>query len=389
MILIDEPFVSEFLIETIKTHEFPIVATPIAKELIPLAGLNWKTEEEAIQLLHKHPSTSIYSNSENALDWVTAHNPQGDLSRQIKLLKDKSAFRSLTQNLFPDFYYQTLLVEELQKINPRDLPFPLVVKPSIGFFSIGVHILHNEEDWNRICNLLTDETLTSDFPNSVLDTSQFILEQYLSGEEYAIDYYHDRSGQVVILNIWHHLFSSKSDTSDRVYITSKAIIEKNHDQVKDFLTSVGESINLRNFPAHAEVRINEQGVIQPIEINPLRFGGWCTTADMMGIALGFNPYTAFMLQRKPNWDAIFRGREDKLYSIVVLDKPAQLDDIDMDYFHYDLLLADFENPILLRKMDIYKHPVFGFLFTETSAEHVQELTNILTSDLSKYIIKKH
>jgi hypothetical protein len=30
----------------------------------------------------------------------------------------------------------------------------------------------------------------------------------------------------VLLNVLHHLFSSGTDTSDRVYSTSKAIIEK-------------------------------------------------------------------------------------------------------------------------------------------------------------------
>ena len=36
---------------------------------------------------------------------------------------------------------------------------------------------------------------------------------------------------------------------------------------------------LKNFPLHTEVRVNEKGEIIPIEVNPMRFGGWCTTAD--------------------------------------------------------------------------------------------------------------
>ena len=52
------------------------------------------------------------------------------------------------------------------------------------------------------------------------------MEEYVEGEEYAIDCYFDEKGEVVILNILHHKFSSGRDTSDRVYSTSKEIILK-------------------------------------------------------------------------------------------------------------------------------------------------------------------
>jgi hypothetical protein len=34
------------------------------------------------------------------------------------------------------------------------------------------------------------------------------------------------------------------------------------------------------------------GKITPIEVNP-RFGGFCTTADLLGVTLGFNEYKCF------------------------------------------------------------------------------------------------
>ncbi len=49
---------------------------------------------------------------------------------------------------------------------------------------------------------------------------------------------------------------------------------------------------------------------------------------------------------------------------------------------------DFENPLVIRKMDVVKYSVFGFVFAETSPENQQELNNILVSDLRKYISAK-
>jgi hypothetical protein len=47
------------------------------------------------------------------------------------------------------------------------------------------------------------------FPENVLNTSNFIIEEFIRGEEYAIDYYYDNNGDAVLLNVLHHLFSSE------------------------------------------------------------------------------------------------------------------------------------------------------------------------------------
>jgi hypothetical protein len=51
MFLIDKPFVSDFLIETIKDNNYKIIATKVAKELLKDDSLVWIEQEEAITLL--------------------------------------------------------------------------------------------------------------------------------------------------------------------------------------------------------------------------------------------------------------------------------------------------------------------------------------------------
>jgi hypothetical protein len=190
---------------------------------------------------------------------------------------------------------------------------------------------------------------------------------------------------VVILNILHHKFSSGSDTSDRVYSTSKEIVLKFKSSFAEKLHSIGLKSGLRNFPAHVEVRVDSKGRIIPIEINPLRFGGLCTTGDLLGVAIGYNPYEYFLGNQKPDWEQVFEGKEKLIYSIIVLNNNSGLAPAKIENFDYKLLSADFENPLLIRKLDVKKFSVFGFLFAETSPGNEEELDSILVSDLRKYI----
>ena len=388
MFLIDKPFVSDFLIKTIKDNDYKIIATKVAKELIKDDSLAWIAEEEALALLKKNPEISVYSNSENALAWIDQYYGESELSSQLQVLKNKVKFRELIKELFPDFYFKQISIEEIQQLSNDEIRFPFVIKPAVGFFSIGVHIVENDKDWIKAKSELQPDKLKSIFPENVLNTSNFIIEEFIRGEEYAIDYYYDNNGDAVLLNVLHHLFSSGTDTSDRVYSTSKAIIEKYKIDLECFLSKIGKELHLKNFPAHAEVRIDENGKIIPIEVNPLRFGGFCTTADLLGVTLGFNEYKCFRENKKPDWDSVFKGKENKIFSVIVLDNNSGIIPSDILRFNYSDLAEDFENPVLIRELDINNYPVFGFAFIESTANNQKELNDILTSDLRKYIVSK-
>jgi hypothetical protein len=130
----------------------------------------------------------------------------------------------------------------------------------------------------------------------------------------------------------------------------------------------------------------ENGTVLPIEVNPMRFGGWCTTADISHLAYGFNPYLCYFLQEKPNWDEALQGKDGKLFSLIVLDNSTGINVNQISAFNFEKLLSNFEKPMELRKIDYREHSVFGFLFTETSANNFDELKKILNSNLSEFII---
>ncbi len=387
MILIDQPYVSDFLINTIKKNNFQIISTPEAKNLISDNSLNWITEEQAKAIFVKNPNTPIYSNSENAINWVNTNLDFSKLPVQIQIFKNKIKFRESVKEIFPNYFFKGIEFNELDNLSLENLKFPFIIKPSIGFFSVGVHKVDKPDEWPQILNKIKLEvaTIEGQYPNEVIDTSQFIIEEYIEGKEYAIDCYFNKNGKAIVLNILHHVFSSDKDVSDRVYTTSKKIIEKHLSKVEKFLKQIGDKANLKNFPIHVEIRIDKTGNIIPIEVNPLRFGGWCTTGDLSWYAYEINSYEYFLYQKKPNWTEILKTKKDKKYSIIVLDNNSGYKENEIDYFDYEKLLNDFEKPLILRKVDFNQYPVFGFLFTENNNTNKNELNSILKSNLQRYI----
>jgi len=325
--------------------------------------------------------------SENSIDWITKNLAFSNLPEKIALFKDKLKFRELTKSIFPNFYFKGVCVEDLTKIQFKEITQPFIIKPKVGFFSMGVYKVSSYKEWINTIDLIIEEIeqIKDLYPKEVLDTSSFIIEQCINGEEFAVDAYYNSTGEPVILSILKHTFSSDKDVSDRVYTSSKDIIENNLKEFTNFVEKIGKLAGVKNFPIHIELRRDDDGTLLPIEVNPMRFGGWCTTADISFLAYGFNPYLYYYSQKKPNWSEVLKGKEEKLFSIIVLDNSTGIDVNKITSFNYEKLLLNFEKPIELRKIDYKKYPVFGFLFTETREDNFIELKNILDSDLSEFV----
>ncbi len=390
MIILDKPYVSKFLQETIRDFKIPVLKTEILQEIDLIENLVYIDKESALKKLKNDNYSPLYTNSENSINWIKNNLAFTGLPERINIFKDKVKFRELLKTIYPYFYYREINLEEIDDVKYADLPQPFVFKPSVGFFSIGVSSVPDEETWNSTKELIKTQinTIKNLYPEEVIDVSKFIIEEYVEGTEYAFDAYYDSEGHPVILNILQHIFSSNEDVSDRVYVTSKDIIENNLDLFNNFLETVGNLSGLKNFPLHVEVRLSDDDKLVPIEINPMRFGGWCTTADMTYYALNFNSYEYFFSQKKPDWNELLKDKGGKLFSIIVLDNSTGYDGRMIENFDYDKLLASFENPLELRKINYEEYPVFGFLFTETSQDNLTELQRILTSDLREFITLK-
>lgn len=383
MIILDKPYVSDLLKNTIEKNNFPVLKNSTAEVLNLHSNSNLWDENSAINKIKRELEQTLYCNSENAIDWIAENLDFTDIPQKINLFKDKVKFRKLIADIYPNFYFREVDFEQLEKFDYTKIKFPVVLKPSVGFLSFGVYVIYNSSEWNTIIKSLKSDIdrFKSLFPDTVVNTSKFIIEEMIEGEEYAVDVYFDNHGKPVILNIFKHPFVSETDVSDRVYYTSKEIIKTHRNNFETLFAKIGAAANLKNFPAHIELRVNENHIV-PIEVNPMRFAGWCLT-DLAYHSWGINIYEYYFAQKKPDWDNILTQNDDSIYYFVAAGTPPEINREDIKSVKYDDFLKNIKTPLEVRKLDYKKLPLFAIVFAKTN--DYNEISNILELDLNKYI----
>lgn len=382
MIVLDEPYVSEPLIDWLEASGHPVLDNAVSRCIAEEGhGLTLVDAAEATRRIDA--GERVYTNSENALAWIVENVSNAGLVRAIELFKDKAAMRRALAGLDPDLFFKTCSIDELFKLDFEHLPLPFVLKPSVGFCSVGVYAIHSREDWERaLADIQKNASSWHDrYPESVIGSGSFILEGYLEGTEYALDAYFDENGAAHVLNVLRHDFSSPEDTSDRMYVTSAAIVRENGPAFAAWLDRVNALVGARNFPVHVELRVHD-GHVSPIEFNPLRFAGLGGT-DVSYYAYGFRTYQAFLENDAPDFDVAFAGKDDKVYTMSLLNPPR--DATGDERFDYDAFRARFSHVLELRPFDVRRVGSYGFLFLEVDPSTNAELDFLQNSDLKEFL----
>lgn len=386
MIILEKPYVSEFLIDTIVQNDWAVLENQAVDEAEIEEGAFDKIPPEVAKnyyLTQEYPL--IYANSENAITWVLDNLPESNLSSYIKLFKDKIAFREMLKELYPDFYFQAIEFEELKNTSSDNIKFPVVIKPAVGFLSFGVHTVKDDKEWKDAIAALEREMKQAAqmYPEHVVNSSKFIIEEMIEGEEFAIDAYYDRDGEPVILNIFQHPFFSSKDVSDRIYLMSTGIMIKYMAKFGLLLREIGELRNIKNFPMHIEIRVTADGRIIPIEVNPMRFAGWCTT-DVAKYAWGINVYECFYNQKRPDWNSILANAGKEVFYFSMAEVPAGMDRKKIKGFEYERFLANYSNVLEVRRINPQNNPLFAIIFGST--HNKEEVVKILSLKTRDYVI---
>lgn len=385
MIILEEPYVSKFLLETIQRLNIPVLQNEAIEKMKITAPLHFLSPEKFISQYQKNPNTPLYSSSENALDWVVQNLKVNRLPQKIQYFKDKFHFRELVKNLYPNFKYFKTPFSQLKSFDLSKLSFPVIIKPNIGFFSVGVYKVNSAKEWNSVNDLLINEmnNIKGIFPSTVVDSAEFIIEDCIEGDEYAVDVYFDDHSQPVILNIMKHIFASPEDTSDRLYITSKEIIESTYDIFNDVLSAIGNLAQIPQFPMHIEFRKDDQNQVGIIEANSLRFAGLCVT-DLAYFAYGSNNYELFFNNLKPDWKSLLQGKEGKIYAMIVGTIPKSLKLEEIESVDYEAFCKRLSNVLECREMDVHKIPLFTITFAAFDESTKNEMEWALKSDFQEF-----
>lgn len=382
MIILDKPYVSTLLSSSLQHLGTPVlkvgdVQIPREEELTVLG------EALFFEQLEK-TSAPLLFNSENGLTTLMRYLPESKFAEWTSLFKNKAEFRRRMTKVYPSFYFREVSIQDLNEIPLENIPFPIIIKPVIGYSSVGVYRIDCMDDWyNTVEKLKGDiSDSASAYPKDVIDSQTVIIEELIQGEEYAVDAYFTKEGKPVILNLFKRMFANDRDMSDRIYYTSKQVLKETLAPIASFLEKLGDIDSLASFPLHFEVRITKEGQVIPIEVNPFRFAGIGTTE--LGVhAYGVNVYDYYFNQLEPNWEEKIEAMDNAIYSFLCAEFDPSLALETIRTVDHESFQQQFNEILDYRYMNYKEYPIFSVVFFKQST--FDENKRLLTLDLSEFI----
>jgi hypothetical protein len=303
---------------------------------------------------------------------------------KLEIVKNKNQCRLLLKNLYPDFFFTSV---NLNKLAEQQLPAEkeFIIKPQKGFFGVGIREIDNNIDLKKIAEDIKKEIFENAkiFSDDVFTQNDFIIEEYICGEEYSFDLYYNQNEEPVFTSMCHHPLSKHKEYFHLLYYTNKKIYDNFFEQVNNIFIEFNKTLHLKNIPIHAEFKENN-GRLIPIEFNIPRFGGF-GLADLPYYAFGENPFEHFFYSTAPDWKKIFEHSKDKYYAWILCYNGK---DIDTEIYEpdYDKISKHLGNVIHIDKIDYTKNPVFAIAYVEF--DNRDQINKILETDFNDFFKPK-
>ncbi len=347
-------------------------------------GIRVVSEEElARQKELRFPEgTKLYLPSESAMQVVFER--MDDLGRLelFAKIKDKYECRKLLQPIFPDFYFEKIQLDSLPSYDFGERN-KVVVKPEKGFFGTGVKTIHKGDDLAKVMEKIKVELgkNVQFFSESVLSQHDILVEECIEGDEYAVDMFYDIQGKPVIMNIYSHPIP-KTSYFHVLYYTNKRIFEQFHDQLVSLFGRLNEQLKATSLPIHAEFVYTKNKQLVPIELNPLRYGGF-GLADLTYHAFGFNPFRSYFRDERLDWEKIWRERKGDNYGWVLAYNGSGID-VNKNLPDHDKLKQQFAHLLAYHELDHLKNPAFGIAYIKEASE--QKLLELLKLEFNDFFV---
>lgn len=330
------------------------------------------------------PTDKIFIQSESALSSILPHMVDTTTADAIHMLNNKVEARTLLHAMYPDFHYKKIPLDKIDTLQ-LEQGKTYVLKPTRGFHGVGVKIITNKTNLNDVKQDISKEIKKNIklFSPTMFSQDNFILEEFIEGEEYAVDMYYNKTGQPVIINIYHHPIPEDPAYLNALYYTSHETFSTLYTPIIQFFTKLNTVLNVQGFAIHAEFKYHD-GKLFPIELNPLRYGG-SGLADLTYYAFQFNPYHAFFTDMQPNWEKFWQTNKHKYFGWINAYNGKNI--------NTKLYIPDHESfKHSLGKILQYYHrnylhePVFSCAYVEHTNK--EKLYKILHLDFSNFFVKR-
>lgn len=328
------------------------------------------------------PNEKVYAPFEASLHTIVGRMQDTKKKYAIEVLKDKFAFRELIKDVYPDFFYKKTVLKDLSSFQVTDAK-TYVVKPVKGFFGYGIKFFDASSNMTTLADELSGDLQKSTqyFPSHVISNKKLLIEEYIPGEEYAVDMFYNKNGKPQIMNIYHHPIPKFKDYFNVLYYSDKKVFDLLFEKLITFFEDLQKKLTVSSFPIHAEFKMHNNQLI-PVELNPLRFGGM-GLADLTDYAYGFNPFESFFTDFSPNWEKIWEEKKEKHFAWVL-----GYDGAGMNMHKYrpnhEKFKKDLGTILHYDSIDYQHNPAFASAYIKLDKSH---LDKILAMDFTKYFIQ--
>lgn len=226
MMIIDEPFAAPELIEYLECTQEPVLLNSMAEKILERHSIKALGDEEFAACVNA--GGRLICTSENAFSWIAQHIEDEAVTEAIATFKDKARIRKLLAPMYPSLEYREIPTAQLKEVCFEDFSTPFVLKPNVGYCSVGVYVVESRQQWDAALADI-DENMAvwrSRYAKSALDEGSFVVESYLEGTEFAVDAFFDENGEAVVLDVLRHEYANAADTSDRCYVTGASVVRE-------------------------------------------------------------------------------------------------------------------------------------------------------------------
>jgi hypothetical protein len=299
----------------------------------------------------------------------------------VESLKDKFKFRELLANIYPVYQYRFIKFRDIKNLS---VDKKSVIKPVRGCFGTAVRVIDPHTDFVALSAELEAELIKNAkvYSNYTLSKEDFIVEEFIYGEEYAVDMFYNSDGEPCIVNLFHHPMPKHKAYLHMAYNSSKKVFDEVFDKAKNFLSELNKLLKVKNLAMHVEVKVSN-GKVFPVEINPMRFGGM-GLGNLIYYSHGVNPYTSFINDCEPDWKNLWKGKEKDVFTFFIayngLHKP-----VEKYRPNREKLKKQFTEVLHEQPFDYQKQLAFGIYFLKETEENISKLLKIDFDDFFENI----
>lgn len=259
--------------------------------------------EEEILKIAESEQIILQTRSEKIFDNILADgrfvNQPNLISPNLSYLKlgNKGLVRELLARKFPQYTVSYKVIKnsvlaihgevekQVQRLFPQeDVERRYIAKPVNGSHSSFVSTINNAEELRDYLRFAS---------NSI--TEDVIIEDFITGQQYSLDTYVSRSGEVIHTPICQQVISENVTLYSGYPSQLPAAVEI---QLQQVFTEIYRAMGLQTLAVHAEFRYSPEMGLRIIELNP-RTGGY--RSDMLNLSYG--------IDHIKNYVNIFSGQE--------------------------------------------------------------------------------